>query len=63
MDEMLKRYADSATAHASAVQELKVLSQTRHARSAYLAALDSVAKTWQECERDRLAFREPQETA
>jgi hypothetical protein len=59
MDELLNSYAASATAHASALQDLMLLSKTRHTRSAYLAALDAVAKTWQECERDRLAFRQP----
>jgi hypothetical protein len=60
MDELLNSYAASAAAHAGAVQDLMLLSKTRHTHSAYRAALDAVAKTWQECERDRLAFRQPQ---
>jgi len=60
MDELLKRYAASAAAHASALQDLSALSKSRHTRGAYLAALATVTKTWQECERNRLAFREPQ---
>jgi hypothetical protein len=59
MDEPLNKYAASAAAYASAVQDLMLLSRKRHTRSAYLAALDAVTKTWQECERDRLAFRQP----
>jgi hypothetical protein len=59
MDELLNRYAVSAAAHASAVKDLSALSKTRHTRSAYMSALDAVTKTWQECERDRLAFRQP----
>ena len=59
MDELLSGYANSASAHASAVQDLRLLAQTRHTRSAYQAALDFVEKTWQECERARLDFRQP----
>lgn len=62
MDQLLKRYAASAAAHASAVQDLSALSKTRHTRSAYMAALNAVTKTWQECEQDRLAFWEPLQT-
>jgi hypothetical protein len=59
MDELLSVYAASAAAHASAVNELILLSQTRHTRSAYLAALRVVEKAWQECEAARLDFRPP----
>jgi len=59
MDELLSGYAASASALASAVQELKSLVQMRHTRSAYLAVLDFVEKAWQECERARLDFRQP----
>jgi len=59
MDALLNKYAASAAAHASAVQDLSALSKMRHTRSAYLAALATVTKTWQACERDRLAFRQP----
>ena len=61
MDELLGGYAKSATAYASAVQELTCLSKTLHTRSAYLAALDLVEKAWQECELARLAFRQPKQ--
>jgi hypothetical protein len=59
MDELLSGYAASASAHASAVEELKSLAQTRHTRSAYLAALDFVEKAWQECVLARVDFRQP----
>jgi len=59
MDELLNGYATTATAYAGAVQELKLLSQTRHTRSAFLAALEVVEKAWQECEVARLDFRPP----
>lgn len=59
MDEQLGVYATSATALASAVNDLRLLSQTRHTRSAYLAALHAVEKAWQECEAARLDFRQP----
>jgi hypothetical protein len=61
MDELLSGYAASASAHATAIQELRVLSETRHTRSAYLAALDVVEKAWQECQRTRLDFRQPRQ--
>ncbi|HEV8038497.1 MAG TPA: hypothetical protein VGP62_06520 [Bryobacteraceae bacterium] len=61
MDELLSGYASSASAYASAVQELRVLSETRHTRSAYLAALDVVAEAWKECERARLNFQQPRQ--
>ena len=63
MDELINGYVNSAAAHASAVQELRLLSQTRHTQSAYLAALAVVAKAWQKCERARLAFRQPRPQA
>jgi hypothetical protein len=63
MDELLNGYATSATTFASAVIELKLLSQTRHTRSAYLAALDVVENAWRECDLARLNFREPGEQA
>jgi hypothetical protein len=63
MDELLSAYATSAAGYASSVQELRLLSQTRHTRSAYLAALDIVEKAWQECELARLDFRQPRQQA
>jgi hypothetical protein len=59
MDELLRGYASSASAHANAVQELRLLSEARHTRSAYLAALDVAEKAWLECELARLDFRQP----
>jgi hypothetical protein len=59
MDELLRVYATSAAAHASAVNELSLLAQMRHTRSAFLAAFDLLEKTWQECELARLDFRQP----
>jgi hypothetical protein len=59
MDEQLGVYATSATALANAVNELRVLSQTRHTRSAYLAALHVAEKAWQDCEAARLDFQQP----
>jgi hypothetical protein len=61
MDELLNRYVASALEYASAVQELRSLSQTRHTRSAYLAALDILENAWQECELARLGFRQPRQ--
>jgi hypothetical protein len=61
MEELLSGYARSASAHANAVQELRLLSETRHTRSAYLAAVDVVDKAWQECQRARLDFRQPRQ--
>jgi len=61
MDELLSGYAASASAHAIAVQELRLLSRTRHTRSAYLAALDVAEKAWQECKLARLDFRQPRQ--
>jgi len=63
MDEMLSGYANSATAYATAVNELSLLSRTRHTRSAYLAALEVVEKTRQVCELARMDFRTPQRPA
>lgn len=59
MDQLLTAYAVSAAAHASAVDELNALSEKRHTRSAYLAALRVVEKAWQECEAARLDFQQP----
>lgn len=63
MDELLGEYAASASALAGAVQELRLLSQKRHTRSAYLAALDVVEEAWRECERARLDFRQARKQA
>src|SRR5581483_11739597 len=59
MDELINKYADSAAAYASSVQELRLLSQTRHTRSAFLAGLEVVEKACHECDLARLAFRQP----
>ncbi len=61
MDEFLNGYANSAAAHAGALHELRLLSQTRHTRSAYLAALKLVEEAWQVCEQVRVAFRQQQQ--
>ena len=63
MDGLLNRYAASASAYASAVQDLSLLANTRHTRSAYLAALDVVEKAWQESELARLDFHQPRKKA
>jgi hypothetical protein len=59
MDGLLSHYAASASAYAGAVQDLSLLAQTRHTRSAYLAALDVVEKARQESELARLDFQQP----
>jgi hypothetical protein len=59
MDELLNGYATSTAAYAAAVQELRSLSQMRHTRSAYLAALAVVEKYREECELARLDFGTP----
>jgi hypothetical protein len=58
MDELINAYANSAAAYASAVQELRLLSQMRHTRSAFLAALEVVENACQECDLARRAFRQ-----
>jgi hypothetical protein len=63
MDGLLSRYAASASAYASAVEDLSVLSQTRHTRSAYLAALEFVEKARQESELARRDFQQPRKKA
>jgi hypothetical protein len=50
MDELINMHANSAAAYASAAQELRLLSQTRHTRSAYLAAVKTIEKALQESE-------------
>jgi hypothetical protein len=63
MDGLLSHYAASASAYAGAVQDLSLLAQTRHTRSAYLAALDAVEKARQESELARLDFQQPRKKA
>ena len=63
MDEMLKVYAASTTAYAGAVQELYQLSQMRHTRSAYLAALAVLEKAREDCELTRADFDLPRKPA
>ena len=60
---MLKVYAASTTAYAGAVQELYLLSQVRHTRSAYLAALAILDKAREECELTRTDFTQPRKPA
>jgi hypothetical protein len=63
MDELISGYAEATAEYAGAVQELRLLCEMRHVRSAYVATLELAEKARQKCELARLAFQEPAEAS